>query len=130
MMVARGDYLIFADADGASDIIGFEDLLLNLERIKSQGLGVAVGSRNHLRTDIMKKRSKIRDFLNFCQVTLVKILCNTTLNDTQCGFKLFTKSAAISLFIPLHIQKWAFDVELVYLCGRLNIPIVEVPIPW
>lgn len=29
-----------------------------------------------------------------------------------------------------HIERWAFDVELIYLASRLGIGLVEVPITW
>lgn len=32
--------------------------------------------------------------------------------DTQCGFKLFTRASARSIFPGAHIQRWIFDVEL------------------
>jgi dolichyl-phosphate beta-glucosyltransferase len=34
--------------------------------------------------------------------------------DTQCGFKLFRRGAARALFGALHIERWAFDVELLW----------------
>lgn len=38
------------------------------------------------------------------------------------GFKLFTRDTAISIFGSLHLHRWAFDTELVYLCQLLGIP--------
>ena len=31
---------------------------------------------------------------------------------------------------PQHIDRWAFDVELLYLAARKAIPMVEVPVTW
>lgn len=61
---------------------------------------------------------------------LVSLLCSTQIKDTQCGFKLFTRHSAFLLFKNVHIQRWAFDVELIYLSNFLNIPISEIPIHW
>lgn len=36
------------------------------------------------------------------------------IKDTQCGFKLFARKTANILFSTLHIERWAFDVELLY----------------
>jgi dolichyl-phosphate beta-glucosyltransferase len=66
----------------------------------------------------------------------------TAINDTQCGFKLFTRDAGILdqvllvyfngigllLFEPLHIERWAFDVELLWIAQKNCIPISEVPV--
>jgi hypothetical protein len=34
------------------------------------------------------------------------------------------------LFETMHLERWAFDIEIVYLCERLNIPMVELPVNW
>ena len=48
------------------------------------------------------------------------------IEDTQCGFKLFTRRAARCLFPNQHIERWAFDVELLYLAARQFVPLHEV----
>jgi dolichyl-phosphate beta-glucosyltransferase len=34
------------------------------------------------------------------------------------------------LFETMRLERWAFDIEIVYLCERLNIPMVELPVNW
>lgn len=53
----------------------------------------------------------------------VKDIC-----DTQCGFKLFTREAARMTFSNLHIERWAFDVELLWLAQKQRIPIAEIKV--
>jgi dolichyl-phosphate beta-glucosyltransferase len=48
MLHARGDYLLFADADGATRIDDLTDLLDRIKEIEKDGLGIAIGSRSHL----------------------------------------------------------------------------------
>ncbi|KAL9297476.1 hypothetical protein ACSQ67_023372 [Phaseolus vulgaris] len=48
----------------------------------------------------------------------------------QCGFKMFTRAAARKLFSNVHLKRWCFDVELVFLCKRFKIPISEVSVNW
>lgn len=52
------------------------------------------------------------------------------MKDTQCGFKLFTRKSAHELFLAMHIERWAFDVDLLYLSQRKNYPIGEVIVQW
>lgn len=61
---------------------------------------------------------------------LVMLLCTKNIKDTQCGFKLFTKSAAKVLFKSLHLERWAFDIEIIYLAEVLHIPMKEVIIAY
>lgn len=57
---------------------------------------------------------------------LVMLLCTRNVKDTQCGFKLFTRKAAKVLFQSLHLERWAFDIEIIYLAEMLKIPMTEV----
>jgi glycosyltransferase involved in cell wall biosynthesis len=49
----------------------------------------------------------------------------------NCGFKLFGRRTAHQLFTSLHIERWAFDLELLFLAINFyRTPVVEVPIHW
>jgi dolichyl-phosphate beta-glucosyltransferase len=50
--------------------------------------------------------------------------------DTQCGFKGFTRAAALDLFADQKITSIVFDVELIYLARRRGCSIAIVPIRW
>jgi dolichyl-phosphate beta-glucosyltransferase len=52
------------------------------------------------------------------------------IRDTQCGFKLLSRSAALKTFPSLHIERWAFDVELLKIAEMTGIPLAEVPVRW
>ncbi|MEO7270681.1 MAG: dolichyl-phosphate beta-glucosyltransferase [Vicinamibacterales bacterium] len=52
------------------------------------------------------------------------------INDTQCGFKMFTAAAVEAIFPHVQVDGWAFDIEALYLARRRGLRIVEVPIEW
>jgi dolichyl-phosphate beta-glucosyltransferase len=52
------------------------------------------------------------------------------LNDTQCGFKMFTAAAANAIFPHVTVAGWAFDIEVMYIARRRGLAIREVPIEW
>ena len=62
--------------------------------------------------------------------SLVDTLCVKGVKDTQCGFKLFTRQAAQEIFLSLHIERWAFDVEVLYIAQRRSIPVGEKIVQW
>jgi len=128
MLCARGKYLLMADADGATKFSDVERLEKQLQHVEQNGLGVAVGSRNLGQTEI--KKSVFRNILTWGFHMIVALLCVRDVRDTQCGFKLFTRDSARLLFTVLHIERWAFDVELLYLAQYHRMPIVEVPVTW
>lgn len=61
---------------------------------------------------------------------IVQILALPGLNDTQCGFKLFSAQAAEDLFRRARLGGWGFDPEVLFLARRLGYQVVEVPIEW
>ena len=61
---------------------------------------------------------------------IITLLLGISTKDTQCGFKLFTRESATILFQTLHIERFAFDVELFFLCKHHNIATAEVPVQW
>lgn len=138
MLHARGKYVLFADADGASDFNCFPLLQTALEKQLqlpgSKGLGIAIGSRAHLATqdnDAVAERKPLRILL---QKTFHFFMTNVSglhqIKDTQCGFKLFTRETCQWLFNNQKIQRWCFDVELLFIANQLKIPITEIPINW
>jgi len=53
------------------------------------------------------------------------------IHDTQCGFKLFTRNAAQSIFSRCQVEHFAFDVEVLYLAKKLfGMRIAEIPVRW
>ena len=60
----------------------------------------------------------------------VSLLCPASIRDTQCGFKLFTSSSSSLLFSPLHLNRWAFDVELLTTAALKGMVLAEVGVGW
>ncbi|KAG8904101.1 dolichyl-phosphate beta-glucosyltransferase [Tulasnella sp. 403] len=128
---SRGERILMVDADGASRFGDLELLWSRLDEVENGSHGVAVGSRAHLvRTEAVVKRSFIRNLCMHGFHVLLRTMGVGYINDTQCGFKLFTRESARVLFESLHIHGWIFDVELLLLAQILGIPVVEVPIEW
>ncbi|KAJ8656965.1 hypothetical protein O0I10_007299 [Lichtheimia ornata] len=128
MLCARGERCLMVDADGATK---FADLVKLEEAIKDKELAIAVGSRSHLvSTDAVVKRSFIRNFLMRCFHSLVYILGIRGIEDTQCGFKLFTRKAAQRVFPSMHVERWIFDIECLMIAQLQRIPIAEVQVNW
>ena len=125
VMRARGERVLFADADNATDIRDYDKLALALEKAQSSGKnGVVVcGSRAHLEEQAIAKRNPLRNLLMHGFHLIVSTLCIKNVRDTQCGFKLFDRTAARVLFAPMHIERWAFDVELLYLAANSKLTI-------
>jgi dolichyl-phosphate beta-glucosyltransferase len=127
-LFARGEYIIFADADGATDIKSLDSVFEACKKNAKNNLSCAIGSRYEEGSDA--DRTAIRRFLSWGMNTLVQFILKNEIKDTQCGFKMFTREAAKLIFPTQHLERWAFDIEVLYLCGAKRIPIVEIPVKW
>ena len=52
------------------------------------------------------------------------------IEDSQCGFKMFTADAERSIFPRVTVDGWAFDVEVLAIARAQRLRVVEVPIEW
>ncbi len=52
------------------------------------------------------------------------------IEDSQCGFKMFTADAVRRIFPLVSIDGWAFDVEVLTIARAQGMRIVEIPIEW
>lgn len=133
VMASLGKYILMADADGATKIDCFskmEDIILS----KDEQQQIIFGSRNinALSEDNVSniERAWYRQILNTAFHKIMKVIINTNLNDTQCGFKLFSRRLARVIFPSLHIKRWAFDIEIVIIAQILNLEIQPVSVDW
>ncbi|XP_029792704.1 dolichyl-phosphate beta-glucosyltransferase isoform X2 [Suricata suricatta] len=129
---SRGKKILMADADGATkfpDVEKLEKGLTDLQPWPDQ-MAIACGSRAHLEKESIAQRSYFRTLLMYGFHFLVWFLCVKGIRDTQCGFKLLTREAASRTFSSLHIERWAFDVELLYIAQFFKIPIAEIAVNW
>src|SRR5262245_1038852 len=52
------------------------------------------------------------------------------IEDSQCGFKMFTAKAVQTILPHAHVDGWAFDVEMLAIARANGLRLVEVPIEW
>jgi glycosyltransferase involved in cell wall biosynthesis len=126
MLQAQGEILMFSDADLSSPIAEAEKLFTAI----AGGADVAIGSR-WLRTELQVRRQPLyRQLLGRVFNLALRLILGLQFEDTQCGFKAFTRNAAHSLFAQQKIERWGFDPELLYLAKRLHLRVEEIPVAW
>jgi dolichyl-phosphate beta-glucosyltransferase len=125
MLSARGDVILFADADGATPIAEEKKLRDAIDR----GAAVAVGDRL-LRPGKAVQRSWHRGVLGKAFASLTRRFFDLPVLDTQCGFKMFRREAGLRLARLCHRPDYLFDVEILLWAQRLGYHIAEVPVAW
>ncbi len=123
---ATGDYILMCDADMATPIEELDGFWKHIEA----GADVVIASRPLKGSHLVRRQPIYREIAGRMFNLAVQAIAVPGIHDTQCGFKLFRREAAHTLFsISVH-EGWDFDIEILYLARRLGYRIAEVPVHW
>ncbi|MBI2906569.1 MAG: glycosyltransferase family 2 protein [Chloroflexi bacterium] len=125
MLAAGGDFRFLCDADLAMTI----EQVARFLPPQLVGFDVAIGSREAPGARRFNEPA-YRHFMGHVFNLIVRLVAVPGLKDTQCGFKMFTRQAAVSLFSSQIMDGFAFDVEILFLARKRGFRIVEVAIDW
>jgi dolichyl-phosphate beta-glucosyltransferase len=126
MLAAEGKYVLFMDADLSTPPSELEKFWEWVE----QGYDVVIGSRKMSGANITRHQPVWRENLGKVFTWLTNTLATRGISDVTCGFKLFTRGAAQSLFSRSRIRDWSFDAEVLFIAQRQGYRIKEVPVTW
>jgi len=122
---ARGEIVLFTDADLSAPIEEAEKLLVKMDEYD-----VAIGSRAVNRALIEVHESKFREFAGIVFNKIVRMILRLPFVDTQCGFKAFRREKCTIIFEQQTIERFGFDPELLYLARHHGLHTVEVAVRW
>jgi glycosyltransferase involved in cell wall biosynthesis len=120
--------------EAAGDVIGYADADLNVAPSHlTQALELLQG-----RADLVVGRRDVSEYAaaegavrllagGLVQVTR-RALVIASIQDTQCGFKIFQRDLARAVFGRTRINSFAFDIEVLFLAKKLGARIVEMPV--
>lgn len=122
---ARGDIIGFVDADGATPPDAFEDLVMNIG-----SAGAIIASRWHPESHVNPVQPLKRRIASRAFNTVARLFFRLRINDTQCGAKVMTREAVVTVLPVIGVTRWAFDVDLLFQLHRAGFQIVERPTTW
>lgn len=131
---AKEEYVMFSDIDLATPLEESEKLI---EQI-GKNFQVIIGSRSSTRAGAPLLRKIMA--VGFIVVRNIA-LGLSDIRDTQCGFKLFKREAALSIIGRMKLFESkedvkgssvsaAFDLEFLFLANKMGYKIKEVPVTW
>ncbi|HVN37685.1 MAG TPA: dolichyl-phosphate beta-glucosyltransferase, partial [Myxococcota bacterium] len=123
--LARGDRIVFMDADLSTPIEMLEPLLCQLDA----GSDVVIGSRKMPGAHIAVRQPWLRETLGKVFTWLVHYSI-APFSDVTCGFKGFRSAAGREVFARARVERWSFDAEILMLARRLGYRIAELPVRW
>jgi len=127
MLRATGDRRLFCDADLATPAEEYDVVLTAMQAADTQ---IGIGSRPLRRSQLLVHQPWYREALGRGFNQAVQILAVPGIEDTQCGFKVWTAQAAEDVFSRCKLDGFAFDSEALFIARRLGYRIAEVPIRW
>ncbi len=125
LMAATGDLRLICDADLSMPV---QEIRRFLDIVPAE-CDIAIGTREGAGSRRVGE-PVFRHLLGRAFNAIVRVLVLPGLNDTQCGFKLFTSKAVDTVFPMTTIAGWAFDVEVLYIARLQGLRAAEVPIEW
>jgi dolichyl-phosphate beta-glucosyltransferase len=126
VLASRGDQVIFLDADLSTPLDEIPRALAEL-----QTADIVVGSRRLPDSDIRVRPPLYRRLATFIFDTIKHLMVGLWhISDTQCGFKAFRGEAARQLFALGQVDRFMFDVEILYLAERAQLRLKEMPVRW
>jgi dolichyl-phosphate beta-glucosyltransferase len=127
MLEAKGKWALFTDADLSSPIEEIEKLI---EAAESNSAQLSIGSRAIDRSLVGVHQPALREYAGRFFNVVMRLVTGLKFRDTQCGFKLFERKAARQIFSRLQLERFGFDVEVLFIARLLGYRAVEVPVRW
>ena len=127
-----GEYILVTDADlsvAPHEIDRFMQVFKSRASVSSARLGILIASRE-VQGSVRIGEPIWRHLIGKAFNLWVKLLVGSKFDDTQCGFKLFSRGAAQPIFERVSIQGFGFDAEMLYLAHLLQFEIGELGVEW
>ena len=126
LQAARGDVILFSDADFSTPIEEAAKLLSFLKN----GYDIIISSRGVPGSRVEIHQPLLREITGKIGNAIVQTLLLLPFHDTQCGFKMFRGEAVRRILPFLKIDGFAFDMEILAVAVAQGLKVAEVPVVW
>jgi glycosyltransferase involved in cell wall biosynthesis len=127
LLAARNRVAAFFDADLSMPITETPKLV---EPIRSGQYDMVLGSRALDRSLIGTHQPWTREQSGRIFNLVVRLLTGLPFADTQCGFKAFRMDVCRAVVEGALIDRFGFDVELLFIAHRAGLRLLEYPVRW
>jgi dolichyl-phosphate beta-glucosyltransferase len=127
LLAARNTVAAFFDADLSMPVTETPKLV---EPIRSGQYDVVFGSRALDRRLIGTHQPWLREQSGRVFNLVMRLLTGLPFKDTQCGFKAFRMDVCRPVVEGALIDRFGFDVELLFIAHRAKLRMLEYPVRW
>lgn len=126
VFASSGEVILISDADFSTPVKEWSKLYEALQR----GYDIAIGSRSLVESNVTVRQAWYREGMGRIFNLFVRLLVLDGFVDTQCGFKCFRREAVLPVFKKMVIDRFSFDVELLFIARKRGLKVKEVPVEW
>lgn len=124
---ASGELILFFDADLATPLSEIGEFI-RFSELTSYQYDLLIGSRDLSRITV--HRTLFRALIGQIFKLISHLILPLEVKDSQCGFKMMKREVAVEIFKKARIERWAFDLEVLYLAQKKGCRIIEIPVAW
>ncbi len=119
ILAAEGELVIFTDADLPFRIEGIKKVA---EALEETGANIAIAEKLEYRKNAsyLLARAIVKFF--------IRVFLSIHFKDTQAGLKGFTKNTAKEIFQITKINRFASDIEILFLAKQKNFKVISLPL--
>jgi dolichyl-phosphate beta-glucosyltransferase len=121
-----GAQVVFMDADLSTPV---DEIPRALEHLRQAD--VVIGSRDLPGSQIQVPQPLFRRLASEVHRWTRRLMLGLwDISDTQCGFKAYRGDLARDLYARAQVDRFMFDVEILYLARQRGLRIREIPVRW
>lgn len=124
---SRGNFVLLTDSDLSAPIEEYEYLM---QVSRSGDYDLVIGSRSLDESRIEIKQPFVRRLMGKIFNYSVKLITGLPFKDTQCGFKLLARERLKPIIELMRVDRFSYDVELIFLAWKFGLRVKEAPIVW
>lgn len=126
ILTAQYHFVLFLDADLSTPIEELGKFINTIE----EGFDIVISSRRLHDSNIVTSQTILRRFFGNNFKRLIKLFFLLDFSDYNCGFKLFKTNVAKDIVSRLTVNRYVFDVEILYIAVKTGFKIKELPVVW
>jgi glycosyltransferase involved in cell wall biosynthesis len=127
VLLAAGRFVLLSDADFSTPI---DELPRLLGPVAAGECDMAIGSRGLAASNIEVRQPFWREGMGRTFNKIVRGATGLSFTDTQCGFKVMRREPVLPLFRAARIERFAYDVEILYLARKVGLRVREIAVRW
>jgi dolichyl-phosphate beta-glucosyltransferase len=127
VLEASAPAILVSDADLSTPLTEAAKVL---DRLRAMGEGIVIGSRGLPGSNVEVHQNALRELMGRTFNLVVRTMTGLPFKDTQCGFKAMSRSVARPIFSRARVDRFSWDVELLYVARKRGVKIEEIPVTW